>query len=68
MARLLHIGTYTLYVHVYMYVCMYVDTLEKIKSTSQGRTSLLVQWLRLCLPMQGVWVQSLVVEIRSQIP
>ena len=23
-------------------------------------TSLAVQWLRLCLPMQGVWVQSLV--------
>ena len=27
-------------------------------------TSLAVQWLRLCLPMQGVWVQSLVKELR----
>ena len=24
-----------------------------------SRTSLVVQWLRLCLPMQGMWVQSL---------
>ena len=28
-------------------------------------TSLVVQWLRLHLPMQGVWVQSLVGELRS---
>ena len=27
-------------------------------------TSLAVQWLRLCLPRQGVWVQSLVGELR----
>ena len=26
--------------------------------------SLVAQWLRLCLPMQGVWVQSLVGELR----
>ena len=25
-------------------------------------TSLVVQWLRICLPMQGTWVQSLVQE------
>ena len=24
--------------------------------------SLVVQWLRICLPMQGTWVQSLVQE------
>ena len=32
------------------------------------RTSLAVQWLRLCLPMQGVWVRSLVMELRSHMP
>jgi len=31
-------------------------------------TSLAVQWLRLHLPMQGVWVQSLVRELRSHMP
>ena len=31
-------------------------------------TSLAVQWLRLCLPMQGVRVQSLVGELRSHRP
>ena len=34
---------------------------------SQG-TSPVVQWLRLCLPMQGVWVQSLVGELRFHMP
>ena len=27
----------------------------------------MVQWLRLCLPMQGAWVRSLVRELRSHI-
>ena len=27
-----------------------------------GRASLLAQWLRICLPMQGTWVQALVRE------
>ena len=31
-------------------------------------TSLAVQWLRLCLPIQGVQVQSLVREPRSHMP
>ena len=30
--------------------------------------SLAVQWLRLCLSMQGVWVRSLVGELRSHMP
>ena len=30
--------------------------------------SLAVQELRLCLPMQGVWVQSLVRELQSDVP
>ena len=31
-------------------------------------TSLVVQWLRICLPVQGMWVQSLVGELRSHMP
>ena len=31
-------------------------------SNSEERTSLVVQWLRMHLPMQGKWVQSLVPE------
>ena len=31
-------------------------------------TSLVVQWLRLRLPKHGVWVQSLVKELRSHMP
>ena len=33
-----------------------------------GGTSLVVQWLRLRLPMQGVWVRSLVWELTSHMP
>ena len=29
------------------------------------RTALVVQWIRIRLPMQGTWVQSLVRELRS---
>ena len=32
------------------------------------RTSLVVQWLRIRLAMQGTWVQSLVGELRSHKP
>ena len=32
---------------------------------NQKGTSLVVQWLRICLPMQGTWVQSLLGELRS---
>ena len=31
-------------------------------------TSLVVQWLRICLPMQEMWVRSLVRELRSHMP
>ena len=31
-------------------------------------TSLVIQWLRLHLPMQGMWVGSLVRELRSHMP
>ena len=33
-----------------------------------GETSLVVQWLRICLAMQGTWVWSLVRELRSHMP
>ena len=33
-----------------------------------GGISLVAQWLRLCLPMQGLWVRSLVRQLRSHIP
>ena len=35
------------------------------QTSRRGGIFLAVQWLRLCLPMQGVWVQSLVGELRS---
>jgi len=31
-------------------------------------TSLVVQWLRICVPMQEMGVQSLARELRSQLP
>ena len=36
--------------------------LRKCKLKPQWGTSLVVQWLRICLPMQGTWVRSLVQE------
>ena len=40
---------------------------QMIKNLS-ARTSLVVQWLRLHLPMQGMQVQFLVRELRSHMP
>ena len=37
------------------------------KPTVNG-TSLVVQWLSICLPVQGMQVQSLVGELRSHMP
>ena len=39
----------------------------QVKNEKEG-TSLAFQWLRLCLPTQGVWVWSLVRELRSCMP
>ena len=33
-----------------------------------GEPSLVVKWLRICLPMQRTWVQSLVEVLRSHMP
>ena len=38
----------------------------KLKKSDSG-TSQVVQWLRLRLPMQGVWIQSLVRELSSHV-
>ena len=39
-----------------------------INIIQKTRTSLVVQWLRICFPMQGAWVRSLVRELRSHLP
>ena len=39
-----------------------------IRNNTIGGTSLVVQWLRICLPMQGMWVWPLVGELRSHMP
>ena len=38
---------------------------QKKKKKRSQETSLVVQWLRIRLAMQGTWVQSLVRELRS---
>ena len=42
--------------------------IKPLKFIPFERTSLVVQWLRICLPVQGTWVQSLVRELRSHMP
>ena len=44
--------------------CMFFFFFFKFQNLIIG-TSLLVQWLGLCLPMQGTWGRSLVRELRS---
>ena len=48
-----------------IYICMFNSP---IRSYLEMGTSLVVQWLRICLPMQEIWVQSLVRKLRSQMP
>ena len=43
-------------------VCPNTNSRQPEKKYHVLRTSLVVQWLRICLPMQGTWVQSLVRE------
>ena len=42
-----------------------VDSSLQLLRNFSPRTALVVQWLKLGLPMQGVWVRSLVRELRS---
>ena len=45
------------------------DSLENVKQKKRSQEmSLVVQCLRICLAMQGTWVQSLVRELRSHMP
>ena len=39
-----------------------------IRILVRGEASLVIWWLRLWLPVQGVWVQSLVRKLRSHMP
>ena len=63
-------------VPVFYIICKYflpINRLSFFKKPfllkSKGfRTSLVVQWLRICLPMQGMQVWSLVKELESHIP
>ena len=38
------------------------------KKNAYLENSLVVQWLKICLPMKGVWVRSLVGEVRAHMP
>ena len=39
-----------------------------VTSREAGRISMVVQWLKICLAMQGMCVQFLVRELRSHLP
>ena len=49
---------------------LYKKINKSIKKKEKRKTgnSLVVQWLRICLPMQGTWFRSLVGELRSHMP
>ena len=42
------------------HTCWFQNLLQSYCSQDSIGTSLMVQWLRLCFPKQGVWVRSLV--------
>ena len=46
------------------------DGIGVVRETGKGRAgpSLVVQWLRLLLPLKEAWVPSLVEELRSHVP
>ena len=43
----------------------YFFNLKAVFKSANCGTSLMVQWLTICLPMQEVWVQLLLGELRS---
>ena len=49
----------------YLLIYFRLNVILKINKTG---TSLVVQWLRIHLPTQGMWVQSLVSELRLHMP
>ena len=50
----------------YIHTVEYYSAIKKKKN--EVRTSLVVQWLRISLAMQRMWVQSLVRELKSHMP
>ena len=44
-----------------------ISWLDFYKTIKKG-ISIVVQWLRICLPMKGTWIQSLVRKLRSYLP
>ena len=51
--------TILIIISIFFHVSLWL--LDKTKDTNEG-ASLVVQWLRICLPMQGTWVWALVRE------
>ena len=50
-------------------VATWTDLLDiMLSEISQTGTSLVVQWLGIHLPMEGMWVQSLVGDLRYHMP
>ena len=43
-------------------IIQWAKTNRKVLDRSGRRASLVAQWLRICLPMQGTWVRALVWE------
>ena len=42
--------------HIYIFFPIYSAIKKKKKKKKKNGASLAVQWLRICLPMQGTWV------------
>ena len=59
-------GQIGIFIHTFSIRTLYV-LISYFKFLVRG-TSLVVQWLRIHLPTQGTWVQSLVEELRSHMP
>ena len=47
---------------------LYNGILTNLKKEGNSGTSLVVQWLRIYLPMEGAWVRSLGGELTSHTP
>ena len=48
--------------------CLDLQVAKRQPERAMIGTSLVVQWLRIHLPMQGTWVRSLIGELRSHMP
>ena len=53
--------------HTHIHIQIHTETHNGFRISPQG-ILLVVQWLRICLPMQETWVQSLIRELRSHVP